>query len=140
MDGYCSVQLVENNRWVPGVRGRVDCGVIHRERLYLFAGPNEARRFLADPDRYAPVLSGHDVVLAMDQNQLVPGLRKYGVFYDTDKRVYLFASQASRDRFWQAPERYAATVQQAMAATARRGAPPDRPYGPAAGFAPEGRY
>jgi len=137
MDGYCPVQLVENGRWV---RGTHDAGVIHRDWLYLCAGPEERRRFLADPDRYAPVLAGHDVVLAIDQNQLVPGLRKYGVFYDTDKRVYLFASQASRDRFWQAPERYAATVQQAMAATARRGAPPDRPYGPAVGFTPEGRY
>ena len=95
---------------------------------------------MADPDRYAPVLSGHDVVLAVDQNQLVPGLRKYGVFYDTEKRVYLFASQASRDRFWQAPERYAAVVKQAMSATSRRDAPPDRPYVPAVGFAPAGRY
>ena len=114
--------------------------MIHRDWLYLCAGPEERRRFMADPNRYAPVLSGHDVVLAVDQNQLVAGSRKHGVFYDKDKRVYLFASQASRDRFWQAPERYAAAVQQAMAATSRRAAPPDSPYSPAAGFAPNGRY
>ena len=60
LDGFCPVQLVENSRWQPGKK---TWGVIHRGRTYLFAGPEEQRRFLADPDRYAPVSSGDDVVL-----------------------------------------------------------------------------
>ena len=137
LDGYCPVQLIENYRWV---RGSPDYGVIHRDRLYLFVGPNEARRFFADPDRYAPVLSGCDVVLAIDQNQLAPGMRKYGVTCDVDNRVYLFASPASKDRFSQAPERYAAAVARAMADSARRAAAPENPYGAAAGYSPSGRF
>jgi hypothetical protein len=95
---------------------------------------------MANPDRYAPVLSGHDVVVAVDQNRLVPGLRKYGVFYDKDKQVYLFASQASRDRFAEAPERYAAAVQQALAAAPPRNTPPEGPGRQGPGFWPNARF
>jgi len=136
MDGYCPVQLVENNRWV---RGTHEGGVIHRDRLYLCASPEERRRFLADPDRYAPVLSGNDPVLAVDQNQLVPGQRKHGLRFVADGRVYLFATQASRDKFAQDPDRYAAAVTRAMGATARRVAP-ESPYGPGPALQPNGRY
>jgi hypothetical protein len=137
LDGYCPVQLVENSRWVRGLH---EAGVIHRDWLYLCAGPEERRRFMANPDRYAPVLSGHDVVVAVDQNRLVPGLRKYGVFYDKDKQVYLFASQASRDRFAEAPERYAAAVQQALAAAPPRNTPPEGPGRQGPGFWPNARF
>jgi YHS domain-containing protein len=137
MEGYCPVQLVENNRWV---RGTHEAGVIHRGRLYLCATPEQRRRFLADPDRYAPVLSGNDPVLAVDQNQLVPGQRKYGLRFVADGRVYLFATQVSRDKFAQDPDRYAAAVTRAMEATARRVAPPESPYGPGPALQPNGRY
>ena len=65
-----------------------DCrlGAIHRGRTYLFAGP-DGSSFLAAPDRYAPVASGNDIVLATDQGKVVPGT-EHGVFYEN--RIYLF--------------------------------------------------
>jgi YHS domain-containing protein len=129
--------LLENNIWV---RGTHEGGVIHRDRLYLCASPEERRRFLANPDLYAPALGGCDVVLAVDQNQLVQGHRKYGVRYEKDNRIYLFASQASSDRFAQDPGRYAAAVMRATASAAQRPAPPESPYGTSPGSAPGRRY
>ncbi len=50
LDGFCPVTLAEKHQWA---RGNRRFGVIHRGRTYLFAGPDEQRRFMADPDRYA---------------------------------------------------------------------------------------
>ena len=55
LDGFCPVSLSEKQQWVSGDSR---WGVIHRGRTYLFAGPEEQRRFFADPDRYAPVAVG----------------------------------------------------------------------------------
>jgi protein disulfide-isomerase len=99
------VQLVENNRWD---RGNPKWGAIHEGRTYLFAGPDEQRRFLEHPERYAPVLSGDDPVVALEENRRVPGSREWGVFYRG--RIYLFAGQQSRYQFAQDAERYAQHV------------------------------
>ncbi|HPP53074.1 MAG TPA: thioredoxin domain-containing protein, partial [Thermoguttaceae bacterium] len=56
LEGYCPVELVEKRRWVLGTH---PWGVIHQGRTYMCAGPEEQKRFLANPDRYAPVLSGN---------------------------------------------------------------------------------
>jgi len=144
MDGYCPVLLGEKEQWV---KGDPRYGVIHRGRTYLFVGPEEAKRFFADPDRYAPVLSGMDVVLALEENRQVPGRREYGAWYEG--RVYLFAGETSYRKFVQAPPRYAAAALQASVGTARRPAPPPpvapqiaQPPAPPAypGFAPPARY
>lgn len=140
LDGYCPVSLEEKERWV---RGDPRYGVIHRGRTYLFAGPDEADRFYADPDRYAPMMSGMDVVLAVEENRQVPGRREHGAWYE--RRVYLFATEATFRRFDQAPARYAAAAMQATASTARR--PPASPMSPAQpqatpnlGYPPPARY
>ena len=109
LDGFCPVTLVERRAWSPG---NVAYGVVHRGRTYLFAGPEQVQKFLANPDAYAPVLSGNDPVLALDNQVSVPGRREYGVF--SGSRVYLFANEESRNRFQQNPNRYAAEVVQAM--------------------------
>ena len=102
MDGYCSVTLCEKQQWVLGDR---QWGAIHRGRTYLFTGQEEQRRFLADADRYAPVISGNDVVLAIDQGQTVPGMREHGVYFGN--RVYLFSGEASLEKFSRNPNLYA---------------------------------
>jgi len=109
LDGYCPVQLGETRRWVLGNR---QWGARHLGRTYLFAGPEEQRRFLADPDRYAPVISGDDVVQAVDRGQSVAGRREHGVFYHG--RVFLFADEASLATFAKNPSRYADQAMQAM--------------------------
>jgi protein disulfide-isomerase len=117
LDGYCPVSLCERQQWVAGDRR---WGAIHRGRTYLFAGPEEQRRFFTDPDRYAPVVSGNDVVLATEQGQAVPGRREHGVFYEN--RVYLFSCEASLDRFARNPGAYASQALEAL----RSGAYPGR--------------
>jgi protein disulfide-isomerase len=102
LDGYCSVSLVEKQQWVIGDRR---WGAIHRGRTYLFVGPEEQRRFLADPDRYAPAVSGNDVVLAAEQGRPVPGMREHGVFFNN--RVFLFSSEDTLEKFSRNPAQYA---------------------------------
>ena len=80
---------------------------------YLFAGPEEQKKFLADPDHYSPVLSGNDPVLAFDRGQLQMGRREFGTFYDN--RIYLFTSNESLEKFRQNAHRYAEEVRQAEA-------------------------
>ena len=105
LDGFCPVSLCEKQQWVPGNR---QWGANHRGRIYLFAGPEEQRRFLSNPDRYAPVASGNDIVLAAEQGQAVPGMRQYGFF--CGGQVYLFSSQATMQKFASNPSVYTRQV------------------------------
>ena len=107
LDGYCTVSLSDDllagrRRWVLGQRAH---GVIHRGRTYLFADAEKAARFFQDPDRYAPVLSGRDVVLAVGEGRHADGLREHGAFFGD--RVYLFSSEQTLQQFENHPNRYA---------------------------------
>lgn len=115
LEGYCSVALAEKERWI---KGDPRYGVIHRGRTYLFSGQDEAKRFFTDPDRYAPVLSGNDVVLAVEENRQTPGKREFGAWYEG--RVYLFSTDASLGKFGVDPGRYASAAAQGTSASARR--------------------
>jgi len=101
LEGYCPVTLAERGAWVEG---RAQWGARHRGRTYLFAGVEQQQAFLSDPDRYAPVLSGDDPVLAFDAGRSTPGQRRYGVTYQS--RMYLFSSTETRDAFAANPQRY----------------------------------
>ncbi|MBN2474735.1 MAG: thioredoxin family protein [Pirellulales bacterium] len=118
LDGYCPVELNENTAWVEGNRL---WGVRHENRTYLFAGPEQQRRFLAQPDRYAPVLSGNDVVVAIEQGQSIAGRRQHGVFFGG--KVYLFADETSLRKFTANPAHYATQALQAMRPQAGPGSP-----------------
>ncbi len=108
LDGMCAVELTERQKWVAGDRR---WGAYHRGRLYLFAGEVQQQRFLANPDYYSPVFSGYDPVVALKEGRFVPGRRQHGAFYN--RRVYLFASEASLAEFYQAPERFQSAATQA---------------------------
>ena len=105
LEGYCPVTLAEKQAWTEG---RPQYGARHRGRTYLFAGPEQQRAFLADPDRYAPALSGDDPVLAFEQGKSMPGQRRYGVVCQS--RMFLFATPETRDAFAANPEKYAGRV------------------------------
>lgn len=94
LDGYCPVSLVEKQQWIPGDKR---WGANHQGRIYLFSGPEAQSRFLADFDRYAPAASGFDIVLAAEERKNVPGLRQHGVFFKD--RIFLFASEATLQKF-----------------------------------------
>ena len=106
LEGYCGVSLVDKRIWVEG---RAKWGVRHRGRTYLFAGPEEQKAFLANPDRYAPGLSGDDPVLAIDLGRKVTGQRQYGVSYRS--KIYLFSSPDTKAAFEADPQKYAQRVQ-----------------------------
>jgi len=108
LDGYCSVSLVEKRQWTPG---DPRWGAIHRGHTYLFAGPEEQKRFLANPDKFAPVASGLDLVIAVERRQMVAGTRAFGGFYGD--HVYLFAGEESLSKFSANPDRYVAALSQA---------------------------
>jgi len=105
LEGYCPVTLVDLGTWAEG---RVQWGARHRGRTYLFAGQEQQATFLANPDRYAPALSGDDPVLAMESGVSTPGQRRYGVTYQS--RMYLFTSPETRATFAANPGRYSADV------------------------------
>lgn len=105
LEGYCPVTLAEKQSWTEG---RPQYGARHRGRTYLFAGPEQQRAFLADPDRYAPALSGDDPVLAFEQGRSLQGQRRYGAYCQS--RVYLFTSPETRAAFEANPDKYAARV------------------------------
>jgi thiol-disulfide isomerase/thioredoxin/YHS domain-containing protein len=109
LDGNCPVTLIEQKRWTVG---STTFGAVHRGRTYLFLGPQEREKFLADPDRYSPVLSGIDPVMAIESRTTVPGKREFGVF-GADGRIYLFADENSRARFEQNEQYYASQALQA---------------------------
>jgi YHS domain-containing protein len=108
-DGYCPVTMRNEWRWAPG---NLQFGAIHRGRTYLFVGEAQKQQFLANPDFYAPALSGIDPVMAIDHRQQVPGRREHSIDYDN--LFYLFANEASLQQFTANPERYASSVRAAM--------------------------
>jgi YHS domain-containing protein len=109
LDGFCAVRLADKNVWVQGDRR---WGAFHRGHTYLFAGPEEQKQFLANPDKYTPVLSGIDIVLVVDRGATVAGSRAYGGTYAN--RLYLFASLESLKRFNANKDYYVKSIQQAM--------------------------
>ncbi len=111
MEGYCPVSLMEKERWVLGNRR---WGVRHEGRTYLFAGPEEQQKFLADPERYAPVFGGRDIVKILETGELADGRRDYGGWFAG--RVYLFDSEDSYRKFTADPERYVQGWEQLQAA------------------------
>lgn len=113
LEGYCPVTLVDKGAWVEG---RAQWGARHRGRTYLFAGAEQQKAFLADPDRYAPALSGDDPVLACDAGKQIAGQRRYGVTYQA--RTYLFSSPETRTTFAANPQRYTSRVMVAEQSTA----------------------
>jgi protein disulfide-isomerase len=109
LDGYCPVTLITKRAWK---KGDVRYGAIHRGRTYLFAGPAEQKLFLDRPDDLSPVLSGNDAVEFVDNDRLVPGERQHGLEYGN--RMYLFASEATLQKFSRSPRNYAISVHQTM--------------------------
>ncbi len=117
MDGYCPVRLVETGRWQKGDKA---WGIIHRGRIYLFTGPEELRRFQANPDRYAPINSGNDVVISIEAGRAVPGFREHGAQYDG--HIYLFASEETLKKFESNPLFYADRALQSIRPAAQTAA------------------
>lgn len=114
LDGFCPVTLADREVWE---RGDVRWGAIHRGRTYLFASPESQQKFLADPDRFSPMLSGYDVVRYIERGDAVPGERRHGMWYQG--KMYLFADESSLGQFSRSPDVYTRRTTEIMMAGAR---------------------
>ncbi|MEM8680411.1 MAG: thioredoxin fold domain-containing protein [Planctomycetota bacterium] len=110
LEGYCPVTLIENEKWEAG---DAKWGARHRGRVYLFQTAAAQQRFLAEPDRYSPVLSGFDPMVYLDSGQLVEGHRAHGLRFQ--QSVVLFSSEESLTRFTQDPQGYLSRLSQSTA-------------------------
>lgn len=114
LEGYCSVTLMEQQKWV---KGDSQWGCMHRGRLYLFKSREYRDQFQMSPDMYSPLLGGADPVEFHIAGKLVDGKRKHGVFYgeeDGPTVIVLFSTPENRDKFEASPAEYLRTVRQAM--------------------------
>jgi thioredoxin-related protein/YHS domain-containing protein len=109
MGGYCPVTLATEKKWK---KGQPQFGVMHRRRTFLFASEVEQKKFLLDPDKYSPVMTGYDPVKFMQTGELVDGSAAYSLTYR--KQIYLFTSDASLKSFWQNPVQFTEGLRQAM--------------------------
>lgn len=102
LEGFCPVQLVENEQWL---KGSPRFAAEWKGRVYWLSDAAALKKFVANAERYTPVLSGLDPVMLM-QGERKDGLTDYCVVYDG--RLYMFSSAATLARFRQSPRQYAA--------------------------------
>jgi YHS domain-containing protein len=109
MEGYCPVTLAAERKWK---KGQAQFGAVHRRRTFLFTSEAAQQKFLADPDRFSPVMVGYDPVKFMQTGELVDGRATYSLTYR--KQVYLFTDDASLKTFWTNPSQFTEGLRQAM--------------------------
>lgn len=109
LDGFCPVTLEANEKWQQGDR---QWGAVHRGRTYLFSSQRCQQVFMADPDRYSPMLSGYDPVRYIQHGETVPGLRQHGMWLHG--KMYLFADEPSLERFRRSPDFFAQKAHEIM--------------------------
>lgn len=96
MEGYCLVTMATEWRWKMG---DPKIAAMHLGRLYLFASEDAREKFLADPERFAPVMNGLDVVKFFDEGQIVEGIRAKGCTTRDPDRIFFFSSEDSLAKF-----------------------------------------
>src|SRR5262249_36909348 len=102
LEGFCPVQLRENEKWVAG---RSDLTVVYQGQLFRFSSDAAKKRFAAAPEKYAPAGGGIDRVLQVEENRAVSGSIQHSAVWHG--RLYLFASSADLAAFREDPSRYA---------------------------------
>lgn len=107
LNGFCPVTLTTERKWK---RGDEKFGVLHRRRTFLFASEAEQTKFLKDPDRYTPVLTGCDIVTFVRTGRLVDGSPDHCTRFRGE--VYLFADKASLEAFTENPTKFADDARQ----------------------------
>lgn len=114
LGGFCPVALQDYLRMSPEVQatrspwvsGKEEFSVRHRGRVYRCASSESRERLLRDPDAYAPVFSGCDLVEFARSGLLVEGKCDLGFIEQSTGRVFLFATRASYEEFARNCERY----------------------------------
>jgi thiol-disulfide isomerase/thioredoxin/YHS domain-containing protein len=107
-DGYCPVTLKQTMNWKAG---NEQFAVRHRGRIYYCMSEQARQQFLLEPDRFAPVLSGYDLVEFLKTGQLIPGRREFGCMLGSQEAIYVFATKANQVEFENAKAHYLASLQ-----------------------------
>ena len=117
LNGYCPVALQNaiRNPNAPGatspwVRGNPQFAVRHRGRIYHCETEQARTALLANPDRYAPALSGCDLVEFAKTGDWVDGNCEFGFIEQRTGRVFLFSSRANCEEFARNCEAYSQMV------------------------------
>jgi len=102
LEGYCPVQLQDNDRWVAG---KPNLEMSYHGQIFHFSSDAARKRFEAAPEKYAPAQSGNDIVVAAEENRTVPGNVNHSAVWHG--RLYLFSNSAALSTFEADPARYA---------------------------------
>jgi len=108
LEGYCPVQLRENDRWVAG---NPNYQRSYQGQVFHFSSDAARKRFEAAPEKYAPVQGGNDIVLTVEENRTVPGSVSHSALLHG--QLYLFSSSTTLNTFQENPARYANAARQA---------------------------
>ena len=101
LKGICPVTLRDERRVVAP---RPEYFVEYEGRRYEFATGQARAAFESNPELYAPVLGGRDVVLTASGAEDAVGSLKHAGFYR--QRLYLFQSDDTCETFYENPRRY----------------------------------
>jgi|HubBroStandDraft_6_1064221.scaffolds.fasta_scaffold10924_1 YHS domain-containing protein len=102
LKGFCPVALHERRQLVDAVP--VYSSIYHNRRYY-FSSAEAQSRFDQQPEKYAPVAGGIDVVAKVNSDQTVEGTLDFAVWYKD--RLFLFSSPESVEAFSLNPLPYA---------------------------------
>ncbi|MGL4942772.1 MAG: thioredoxin fold domain-containing protein [Thermoguttaceae bacterium] len=102
LDGFCPVTLRTSEKWTAG--NPLFYHLYHGQ-IYRFVDASALEKFRVAPDEYAPVADGNDIVIFVERQRMVPGVRRFGVWYDG--RVFLFSSRESLETFAKKPQFFA---------------------------------
>jgi tetratricopeptide (TPR) repeat protein len=102
LKGFCPVALCDERKLVDA---QEQFTAEHQGQVYHFASSDAVEKFRADPEKYAPVAGGLDVVAVRQGSEVVAGSLDYAVWY-RDK-LYLFSSPQRKADFCASPRLFA---------------------------------
>jgi YHS domain-containing protein len=102
INGYCPVCVIDKKQWI---RGNPSIQASFDGRTYFFPAEEQRQKFLASPERYAPVLGGDCAVCLTDMQKRIPGSVHHAAI--TGGRLFLFPNAELKEKFRSDPGKYA---------------------------------
>ncbi len=101
LEGFCPVTLQESESWTEG---DAQWSVIHHGVTYYLASAEQVQKFLANPEKYTPVMDGADPVLLTET-----GVREIGTVDNCvvfEGKLYMFTSETNLNKFFENTSAY----------------------------------